>query len=237
MRALVIEDDAPTAELNKRVLEKEGFAVTVGATIDAGGRLASSSDYDLIVTDLILPDGHGLTIVKSVRERGKATPILVLTGVDAIESTVAALDLGADDYLTKPFDVDELRARVRALMRRGMAGGKTRIESYNVSLDRMTREAVVNGCALNLTPKEFTLLEYFLTQPTGFVISRSELLEKVWRIDFDPRTNIVDVNVARLRRKLQAAGAGCVIQPRRGIGYVLRARASAVGPGETADVQ
>jgi two-component system OmpR family response regulator len=237
MRALVIEDDAPTAELNKRVLEREGFAVTVGATLAAGERLAVSDDYDLIVTDLILPDGHGLTVVKSVREHGKATPILVLTGVDAIESTVAALDIGADDYLTKPFDVSELRARVRALMRRGMAGGKARIECGNVVLDRMTREAVTNGCTLNLTPKEFTLLEYFLTQPAGFVISRSELLENVWRIDFDPRTNVVDVNVARLRRKLQAAGAGCSIQPRRGIGYVLRPLPGPVQSEETAHVR
>ena len=237
MRALVIEDDAPTAELNKRVLESEGFAVTIGATAGAGDRLAVSSDYDLIVTDLILPDGHGLTIVNSVREHGKTTPILVLTGVDAIESTVAALDIGADDYLTKPFDVSELRARVRALMRRGMAGGKSRIECCNVVLDRMTREAVANGLTLNLTPKEFTLLEYFLTQPAGFVISRSELLEKVWRIDFDPRTNVVDVNVARLRRKLQAAGAGCSIQQRRGIGYVLRPSSGPVGSEEMADVR
>jgi two-component system OmpR family response regulator len=237
MRVLVIEDDAPTAEINKRVLESEGFAVTVAATVAGGERLVASRDYDLIVTDLMLPDGHGLTIVNSVRQHGKTTPILVLTGIDAIESTVTALDMGADDYLTKPFDVSELRARVRALMRRGTAGGKTRVECHNVALDRMTRQAVANGYTLNLTPKEFTLLEYFLTQPAGFVISRSELLEKVWRIDFDPRTNVVDVNVARLRRKLQAAGAGCSIHPRRGIGYVLRPVPGLVGTQETADVR
>ncbi len=218
LRALVIEDDEAIARLNKQVLETEGFAVTVGATLGEGERLALANDFDIIVTDLMLPDGHGLTVVKSIRERGQATPILVLTGVDTIESTVDALESGADDYLKKPYRVEELRARVRALMRRGQSATPAQIASGNISMHRMTREVAVGGRRLSLTPKEFTLLEYFMMH-RGKVIPRSELLRKVWRIDFEPGTNIVDVNVARLRTKLAGAGATCRIDAERGVGY------------------
>lgn len=218
MRALVIEDDEQIAVVNKRVLEGEGFAVELAGTLAEGQRLASGDDYDIIVTDLMLPDGHGLAIVESVRERGKGTPILVITGVDAVESTVAALDLGADDYLRKPYRIDEMRARVRALMRRGQGGVATQITCGNITINRMSREAKVNERALNLTPKEFTLLEFFISR-RGKAVPRSELLQKVWRIDFDTGTNIVDVNVARLRAKLSALEATCHIDAERGVGY------------------
>jgi len=218
MRALMIEDERQIAEVNKRVLEGEGFAVETAATLSDGQRLALANDYDIIVTDLMLPDGHGLAIVEGVRARGKGTPILVITGVDAVESTVAALDLGADDYLRKPYRIDELRARVRALMRRGQSGVATQITCGNLTIDRMSREAKVNERALNLTPKEFTLLEFFVSR-RGKVVPRSELLQKVWRIDFDTGTNVVDVNVARLRAKLNALDATCSIDAERGVGY------------------
>jgi DNA-binding response OmpR family regulator len=220
LRALVIEDDGPIAQLNMRVLEAEGFAVALAATVGDGERLALSNDYDIIVTDLMLPDGHGLTVVKSVRERGQATPILVLTAVDAIESTVDALESGADDYLKKPYRVEEFRARVHALMRRGKSALPTQVACYNISMNRLAREAIVNGRQLSLTPKEFTLLEYFMMH-RGNVIPRTELLKKVWRIDFEPGTNIVDVNVARLRTKLAGAGANCRIDTERSVGYRL----------------
>ncbi len=220
MRALVIEDEQQIAEVNKRVLEGEGFAVETAATLSDGQRLAFANDYDIIVTDLMLPDGHGLAIVEGVRARGKGTAILVLTGVDAVESTVAALDLGADDYLRKPYRIDELRARIRALMRRGQTGVATQITCGNITMNRLARVATVNERQLNLTPKEFMLLEFFVTNP-GKPISRPELLEKVWRIDFDPGTNVVDVNVARLRAKLSAVDATCSIDSARGIGYKL----------------
>ena len=218
MRALVIEDDEQIAEVNKRVLEGEGFAVDTAATLSDGQRLALASDYDIIVTDLMLPDGHGLAIVENVRGRGKGTPVLVLTGVDAVESTVAALDLGADDYLRKPYRIDELRARIRALMRRGQAGVSTQVTCGNITMNRMSREAKVNDRKLNLTPKEFTLLEFFVSH-RGTAVSRAELLEKVWRIDFETGTNIVDVNVARLRAKLTALESTCSIDAERGVGY------------------
>jgi len=218
MQALVIEDDEQIAEVNKRVLEGEGFAVETATTVAEGQRLAVANEYDIIVTDLMLPDGHGLAIVEGVRAAGKGTPILVITGVDAVESTVAALDLGADDYLRKPYRIDELRARVRALMRRGQSGVATQITCGNITINRMSREAKVNERALNLTPKEFTLLEFFVSR-RGTAVSRAELLEKVWRIDFDTGTNIVDVNVARLRGKLTALEATWHIDAERGVGY------------------
>jgi two-component system, OmpR family, response regulator len=218
MRALMIEDERQIAEVNKRVLEGEGFAVETAATLSDGQRLALANDYDIIVTDLMLPDGHGLAIVKGVRERGKGTPILVITGVNAVESTVTALDVGADDYLRKPYDIEELRARVRALMRRGQTGISTQLTCGNITMNRIAREATVNGRQLNLTPKEFMLLEFFATN-LGKPISRVELLEKVWRIDFHPGTNVVDVNVARLRAKLNALDATCSIDAARGVGY------------------
>jgi DNA-binding response OmpR family regulator len=218
MRALVIEDEQQVAEVNKRVIEGEGFSVDTAATLSDGQRLALANDYDIIVTDLMLPDGNGLAIVEDVRQRGKGTPILVITGVDAVESTVAALDLGADDYLRKPYRIDELRARVRALMRRGQSGVATQITCGNITINRISREAKVNDRALNLTPKEFTLLEFFMSRP-GKPVPRSELLEKVWRINFDTGTNVVDVNVARLRAKLSALDATCRIDAERGVGY------------------
>lgn len=220
MRALVIEDDEQIAKVNKRVLEGEGFAVEMAATLSEGQRRALGDDYDIIVTDLMLPDGHGLAIVEAVRQRGKGTPILVLTGIDAVESTVAALDLGADDYLRKPYRIDELRARIRALMRRGQTGVSTQLTCGNVTMNRIARVATVNGRKLNLTPKEFTLLEFFVSR-RGSPVSRTELLEKVWRIDFDPGTNMVDVNVARLRAKLSALDATCRIDAARGVGYIF----------------
>lgn len=221
MRALVIEDDETVARINARILETEGFTVDIASTIQEGLRLAMSGIHEIIITDLMLPDGHGTRIVRAVREHGSTTPILVLTGVGDINSTVDALECGADDYIRKPFDLDELRARVRSLVRRGTVSGSPDLTFVNISVNRMSREVHVDGHRLELSPKEFMLLEYFMTQPSDEPISQHELLEKVWRIDFDPRTNVVAVNVARLRGKLLAAGATCRIDSERGVGYVF----------------
>jgi DNA-binding response OmpR family regulator len=218
MRALVIEDEEQVAEVNKRVLEAEGFAVESATTFNDGKRFAVAQDYDLVLTDLMLPDGHGLEIVEAIRNSGKGTPILVITGIDAVEMTVAALDLGADDYLQKPYSVLELRARIRALMRRGKSGAVTKVVCGNLTIDRMSRTAYVGGSELNLTPKEFMLLE-FLASHRGKSVSRAQLLKKVWRMDFDPGTNVIEVNVARLRSKLIALNATFRIEAERGVGY------------------
>jgi DNA-binding response OmpR family regulator len=220
MRALVVEDDEIVAGFNQRLLEQEGFRVELALTAAEGARLARDNDYTLIMLDLLLPDGHGMDVLKGIRERARATPVLVVSGMDDIGSMVGALDAGADDYLYKPYQPEELRARVRALLRRGRLIGSPRLDCGNVTLQRMERQATVAEEALNLTVKEFALLEYFIVN-RGKMITREELLAKVWRVDFDPGTNIVDVNVARLRAKLVALGATCRLDTQRGAGYVL----------------
>lgn len=219
MRALVIEDDEAIARLNQRLLEAEGFVVSITDTEAEGKRLALSIGYDMIVADLMLPDGSGMNVLKAVRETGSTIPILVVSGVDDIKSTVAALDAGADDYINKPYAFQEFKARVRALMRRDQPG-PARISCGNIVLDRMTRVAAVDGNRLNLTVKECALLEYFMIN-SGRVIPRRELLEKVWSLDFDTGTNIIDVNIARLRGKLTSLGAPGRIKAKRGVGYLF----------------
>jgi two-component system, OmpR family, response regulator len=218
--ALVIEDDEGVAQLNRRLLELEGFSVDVALTAAEGGRLARANDYALITLDMILPDGHGVAVLEIIRERDKTTPVLIVSGIDDIASTVRALDAGADDYLLKPYHAEELRARLRALLRRGQLAKAPRIGCGNVRLHRTERSVTVGDEQLNLTTKEFALLEYFVSH-RGQTLTRAELLEKVWRFNFDPGTNMVDVNVARLRAKLVGLGATCRLEARRGVGYVF----------------
>jgi len=220
MRALVIEDDEVIAKLNKSLLELEGFCVDVALTASDAGQFAGANNYALIILDMILPDGTGMAVLERIRARSSSTPVLIVSGMDDIATTVNALDAGADDYLQKPYEVDELRARVRALMRRGTLVTSPVVERGNVVLNRMERYASVGGSPLNLTAKEFALLEHFAMN-RGKTQSRKTLLEKVWRIDFDPGTNMVDVNVARLRAKLTELGATCRLESARGIGYVF----------------
>lgn len=218
--ALVIEDDEGVAQLNRRLLELEGFRVDVALTAAEGARLASANDYALITLDMILPDGHGVTVLEIIRERDKTTPVLIVSGMGDISSTVSALDAGADDYLHKPYNAEELRARLRALLRRGQLAKAPRIGCGNVMLHRTERSVTVGDAQLKLTAKEFALLECFVVH-RGQTLTRTELLEKVWRFNFDPGTNMVDVNVARLRAKLVGLGASCRLEARRGVGYVF----------------
>jgi DNA-binding response OmpR family regulator len=226
MRALLVEDDAPFALLGRSVLEQEGFAVDVATTGSDGLSLALVNDYDCIVLDLGLPDQNGLTIVQSLRRQGRTVPILVLTGNADSQTTVIALDAGADDYVTKPVLLDLLRARIRALVRRGGAQRTETLACGNLVLNRLSRQLFVNGAEVRLTAKELPLLEHLLLH-TDEVVSRTELLERVWDMHFDPGSNVVDVNVARIRRKLQTAGAEVQIQARRGVGFVLTRAADA----------
>jgi len=220
MRALLVEDDPTMALLIKQVLEQEGFAVDDARTGNDAQTLAFVNDYDAIVLDLGLPDRHGLSVLQALRNAGKSTPVIVLTGAADSAMTVRALDTGADDYLTKPIVIDEFRARMRALVRRGGAKRTEQLACGNVVLNRLTRQVYVDGKECALTAKEFQLLEHFLLHH-GQVVTRAELLEKVWDMHFDPGSNVVDVHVTRLRKKLDAAAADVRIGARRGMGFVL----------------
>ncbi|MEO8624672.1 MAG: response regulator transcription factor [bacterium] len=220
MHALVVEDQKNVAELNRRLLLQERFEVDVALTAHDGVRLAQANEYTLVILDMILPDGHGMDVLKAIRERSQTTPVLILSGEDDIDVTVGALDAGADDYLTKPYQAVELTARIRALTRRGQLVQSAQLACGNVVLHRMERHATVGNAPLSLTVKEFSLLETFM-QNRGKTLTREMLLKTVWRFDFDPNTNMLDVNVSRLRAKLTALKATCRLDARRGVGYVF----------------
>ncbi len=221
MRILVVEDDRKVASFLERGLREEGYAVDVAHDGEEGRLKAHVHDYDLLLLDVMLPKLSGLEIVHGLRSRQDATPVLMLTARDSEDDVVTGLDAGADDYLTKPFGFDELLARVRALLRRGGSGRPDRLVYADVEMDRVKHEARRAGVLLDLTPKEFRLLEYFMLNPER-VVRRTELLEKVWDLTFDPMSNVVDVHIGHLRRKLRLASDEPVLQTVRGVGYVLR---------------
>lgn len=220
MRALVVDDDPTLAELVCLLLREEGFAVDLAETAEEGCAKALLTDYDAIVLDMNLPDGNGIDVIGALRGRRRMTPILMITANPDREKTVVALDAGADDYLRKPFELDEFRARIRALIRRGGAKPPETLSAGNLMLNRLTRQVTAAGQPVSLTPRELGLLEHFLLN-AGQVVTRAELLDKVLDRTFDPGTNIVDVNITRLRKKLQNAGATVAIESRRGEGFVL----------------
>ena len=221
MRILVVEDDRKVASFLEKGLREEGYTVDVARSGDEGAMKAHVYPYDLLVLDVMLPEKSGLEIVRELRARESAVPVLLLTARDAEEDVVMGLDAGADDYLTKPFGFEELLARVRALLRRGGAGRPDRLLYDDVEMDRLRHTASRRGERLDLTPKEFQLLEYFLLRPER-VVRRTELLEKVWDLHFDPMSNVVDVHIANLRRKLSKGGGGEVLHTVRGVGYILQ---------------
>jgi DNA-binding response OmpR family regulator len=221
VRILVVEDDRKVASFLERGLREEGYSVDVAYDGEDGRLKAHVHDYDLLLLDVMLPGISGLELVRDLRAREKATPVLMLTARDSEDDVVTGLDAGADDYLTKPFGFDELLARVRALLRRGGAARPDRLIYGDVELDRVKHEASRAGSKLDLTPKEFRLLEFFLLNPER-VVRRTELLEKVWDLTFDPMSNVVDVHMGHLRRKLRAASNDPLIQTVRGVGYMLR---------------
>jgi DNA-binding response OmpR family regulator len=220
MRILVVEDDKKVASFLEKGLREEGYSVDVAHDGDDGSFKANVYDYDLAVLDVMLPGKTGYEIVRDLRKAQKAIPVLLLTARDSKEDVVRGLDAGADDYLTKPFSFDELLARVRALLRRGGSSREERLLYADVELDRLKHTASRRGRDLDLTPKEFQLLEFFLIRPQE-VIRRTELLEKVWDLHFDPMSNVVDVHVGNLRKKLRAFGEP-LVHTVRGVGYILQ---------------
>lgn len=221
MKILVVEDDRKVAGFIEMGLREEGYAVDVARDGEEAVVMGHVNDYDAILLDLMLPKKNGIQVATELRREGRATPILMLTARDATEDVVRGLDAGADDYLTKPFKFDELLARLRALLRRGGATRLERLAFGGLELDRLRHEVSVDGDPINLTPREFQLLEHFLLHPEQ-VVRRTELLEKVWDMHFDPESNVVDVHVGNLRRKLRERGLGHLIQTVRGVGFSLR---------------
>ncbi len=221
MKLLVVEDERKVASFIKQGLEEEGHAVDVAADGEEATLLAHVGDYDAILLDVMLPKKNGFQVAMELRREGRTTPILMLTSRDAPEDVIHGLDAGADDYLAKPFRFDELLARLRALTRRGGTPRLETLQFESIAVDRLQHRATVHGTPLDLTPKEFQLLEYFLLH-AGEVVRRTTLLEKVWEIHFDPESNVVDVHVGNLRRKLNAAAGVPLLQALRGVGFVLR---------------
>ncbi len=222
MRILIVEDDKKVASFIEMGLREEGYAVDVAHDGTEGALKAHVYEYDLLVLDVMLPGKSGFEIVHELRKGGRHMPILLLTARDSTDDIVRGLDAGADDYLTKPFSFDVLLARIRALLRRGGAERTERLLYHDVELDRIQHRATRGGKPLDLTPKEFQLLEYFLLHPEE-TVRRTELLEKVWDLTFDPMSNVVDVHIANLRQKLRAGGRPPLIHTIRGVGYMLRA--------------
>lgn len=221
MKILVVEDDRKVAGFIEQGLREEGYAVDIAPDGDEAAMLAHVYDYDLIVLDVMLPRKNGLQVAAELRREGSKTPVLMLTARDTTEDVVRGLDAGADDYLTKPFKFDELLARVRALMRRGGAARTELLVFGPVELDRLKHKVRVRGKAVDLTPKEFHLLQHFLLHPEE-IVRRTELLEKVWDMHFDPESNVVDVHVGNLRRKLRQAAGQELIHTERGVGFRLQ---------------
>ena len=222
MRILVVEDERKVASFIRQGLAEEGHTVEVAADGETALDLVEAGPpYDLIVLDLMLPKVDGFAILKAVRGQRVTTPVLVLTARDSVADKVRGLDLGADDYLTKPFSFDEFLARVRALLRRGIAAVPV-LAVADLTLDPSTREVRRGGRRITLTVREHALLEYFMRN-AGRVLTRPMLAEHVWGLDFDPESNIVDVYVGYLRRKIDGAGDARLLHTVRGAGYVLRA--------------
>ncbi len=224
MRILLIEDDETTAAYIAKGLREEGHVVDHAANGRDGLFLAMGEPFDIIVTDRMLPGPDGLSIIRALRMANITTPVLVLTALGEVEKRVEGLEAGADDYLAKPFAFAELRARIRALARRpaGPPAEQSVLSLGELRMDLLTRVATRGSRKLDLMPTEWRLLEYLLRH-AGQVVTRTMLLEKVWDFSFDPTTNVVDVHVSRLRRKLDLPGEPPMIRTVRGAGYALQA--------------
>lgn len=222
MRILLIEDDQQVAEMMRRMLADEGYNVDVAPTGERGSSLAKEEPYDAIVLDLELPDRNGMSVLQELRREGSRTPIVVSTARSSPADVVRVLDAGADDYISKPVPNEVLAARIRAAVRRGGTPQMDRINVGDLTISRLTHEVFCQGKQVNLTARQYSLLEY-LALRVGEVVRRSELLEHVWKLTFDPGSNVVDVHVAQLRKRLREAGSTVDIRTARGQGYALEA--------------
>jgi DNA-binding response OmpR family regulator len=220
MRVLVVEDEESISGFIRQGLEEAGFTVTVEADGERGLRRTLASEFDVIVLDIMLPRMNGLEVLRRARTAGVTTPVLLLTARDEIDDRVAGLDAGADDYLTKPFAFAELLARTRALLRRPPLQADDVAHLGALELDRRRRTARLGDRAVTLSAREFSLLDYLLRHP-GQVLTRTQIGEAVWGLDFEHESNVVDVYIGYLRRKLTPGDGAPLIRTVRGVGYVL----------------
>jgi len=221
MRVLVVEDEKQTASFIRKALQAEGFAVDVCHNGDEAWAAARATPFDAIVLDIMLPGRDGLSLLRQLRERQKTTPVLLLSARGDVNERVEGLNAGADDYLPKPFVIAELIARVRALGRRSGESKSPVLRVGDLALDTITREARRGDVTIELTTREYRLLEY-LMRSAGRICGRMTILEKVWDYDFDPGSNLVDVNIMRLREKIDANFEPKLLHTVRGIGYVMK---------------
>ena len=220
MRILIVEDERPIAEFVQRGLEAEGYSVSCAYDGERGLAMAKTGDYALVVLDVLLPKLSGLEVIKGIREGDEALPVIMLTALAETDDVVTGLDLGANDYLTKPFAFAELLARIRAHLRQPGQANATKLEVGRINLDFRTREVNRAGHGVKLTAREFELLAYLMRHPDQ-VLSRAQILNAVWGYDYDPGTNVLDVYIGYLRRKLAEADGEAPIQTVRSAGYRL----------------
>jgi DNA-binding response OmpR family regulator len=227
MRILVAEDDAPLAEFLHQRLQQEQFAVQVVSNGTEAQRLASDQSYDLVILDLNHPGADGLDVLREIRLKRPDIPVMMVTSASMVEERVRGLDAGADDYVAKPFAFAELAARIRAVLRRGNRPARAMLQVGDLELDRVTHIVHRGGHAIELSPKEFALLE-FLMRHAGQPVSRASIVEQVWKLNFDTMTNVVDVYINYLRRKVDSGYDRALIRTIRGIGYQIGSNGKSV---------
>ncbi|HXJ83567.1 MAG TPA: response regulator transcription factor [Candidatus Methylomirabilis sp.] len=220
MRILIVEDDRKAAHLLAKGLREERFVVDIAYSGGGGDEMAATNDYDVIVLDWLLPDREGIVVCRDLRSRGVSTPILMLTARDSLSDRVTGLNTGADDYLVKPFGFAELLARIQALLRRSDLTRPVVLKVADLSLDPLSHQVARGRVTINLTPKEYAILEV-LMRHAGQVVTRASLAERVWETEHDALTNLVDVHVSHLRRKIDVAGVPPLIHTVRARGYRL----------------
>ena len=221
MRILVVEDERKIAGFIRQGLEEHGFGVDASANGNEAFAWATSRPYDVIVLDIMLPGRDGLSILRGLREQKNAVPVILLTARTELNERLDGLNLGADDYMTKPFYVEELVARIHAVCRRTKDEPASLLQVGDLSVNLMTRQVRRGEREIELTAREFSLLERLMRNP-GRVFTRTQLLEHVWGYDFDPETNLVDVNIRRLRKKIEDESERPLIETVRGVGYKIR---------------
>jgi two-component system OmpR family response regulator len=221
VNVLFVEDEAKIANFVRAGLKEQGFVVDYCDNGDEGYLRALENEYDAIVLDIMVPGKDGLSILKLLRQKGRNVPVILLTARNELDDRLEGLNLGADDYIAKPFFVEELAARIHAVVRRSVSDRQNLLCVGPIKLDRITREVTCDRQAIELTSREFNLLEYLMRSP-GRVFTRTQILEHVWGYDFNPNTNVVDVCIQRIRKKIDPIDQAVWIESIRGVGYRFR---------------